>query len=374
MKKLIVALMLSLVMLASGVSAESDAVMFIDPYAYLAEDAVLHEFYSENMLYVDYGDWCVWLECCRYEELGFSEEYFTEVYGTADANTIAWENFDNYYGYNYDETGDYIDCISEGSDVIDGRETVLFNARLIDDYGGGIVTGAIIVENGYVSFLECEAYGGQSLEEMQQRRAGALDSFMSAEDAVNPAVKNAGKPKNISAHKGGPWNRTAGETAEPEPLSYSAGGAYTVSPKDANGCGYVDDDLYIYKDGKYIYSFYTSYEDYGLSRTDMMSEYPADEVDMKLAEAFIALVFSPDQTKNLTFAGTRAFDGGTCVYFNDIGADSSPTSGALLLDSAGILYFECYTNDNSMDSADMDAFLKENLKFIERNNAPLFSD
>jgi len=127
-----------------------------------------------DLLNVDYGSRVVYIEYDSFADNGITFAELSDMYGGLDHVGMA-EMFFGISSYGDPESTMYTGCRIENVSFTTIPEGVMFSGNLTDDYGGGYVTGCVLVSDNELLLYECVSFSfGDTLESMQNFRLETL--------------------------------------------------------------------------------------------------------------------------------------------------------------------------------------------------------
>ena len=155
---------------------DSDAVY--GSYVYDVSDSVEYDIEDDTFMFVDYGTRVVRMEHGTFAMYDSSYEELSDMYGgdmtPQEMANLLFENS------NFVEPGHemYNVCSYEEAPADMFPAGIYFNGTVTDEYGGGVIAGAILVTEDEIIFLECISVDpSDTLADMQEFRESTLNKL-----------------------------------------------------------------------------------------------------------------------------------------------------------------------------------------------------
>ena len=261
MKKLLIIFIMLIFILPCLPAAASDYVLPVGPYVIDAGGCSLYNYYTGNYLVVQYtlseayagmgmGDAMVHLAYYTYAELGCTYEDLTYTYGTVNNWELAQYTAELNYGANTSNTM-ILGCETEAADPYLSPAAALVTCTVSEDYGGGYMAGAVLMDTEGIMFIECYIMPG-SADTARSFRRSILEklTYEGVSVITDTPDPDASFAENMP------------ETGTP--VTVETAGGYTF---DIEGWDVLDDSdnrsVYIQYYNKAVYITYLSHPDDG---------------------------------------------------------------------------------------------------------------
>jgi len=357
MKKLICIILMMMLAVPCAAYAAGDYLLPVGPYTYDAAGCSLYNYHAETYIGVEYtaleayagfgmGFIHVQAAFLSYEELGMTREQLLDAYATesdwelaaqlVDANYGMYSDQDTFLGYKYEETDP---CLSPAA--------ALFTCPISDDYGGGHMSGAVLVSAEGVMFFECYAYGGGADVSMNLR-SDMLDNLSLSGVPVKGDTPNPDAPEGIPGEDAG------------MPVTVETAGGFSF---DIEGWTQLDD-----RDKNSIFISYPTKAVY-------INFFPSSGNDYSAAEYLYDFIYMQRSDLSYLYEHMEIESAGDMPFlFSGILKDEyggGYMTGAIVANENGLLVIEidAYTTETSYD--DLDIFREGLLDTLRSNGQPL---